>query len=180
MPRYVAFLRAINVGGHVVKMDRLRSIVEAEGVTRVSTFIASGNVLFEAASRNAPVLERTLEAAFKRVLGYEVATFIRTADELISIAEHRAYKVAELRGAALYIGFMRDRPNASEKKLLTTLETPVDTLRVHDRELYWKTGSRFSDAQFSPSKMEKLLGKPATFRNVTTVTRMAALVDGGG
>jgi uncharacterized protein (DUF1697 family) len=40
--RYAAFLRAINVGGHVVKMDRLRALFEAVPLARVSTFIASG------------------------------------------------------------------------------------------------------------------------------------------
>ena len=55
--RYVAFLRAINVGGHVVKMDRLRNLFEALGFSGVRTFIASGNVLFDSAARNTGALE---------------------------------------------------------------------------------------------------------------------------
>ena len=47
MPRYITFLRAINVGGHTVKMDRLREIFESLGFANVETFIASGNVVFE-------------------------------------------------------------------------------------------------------------------------------------
>src|ERR1041384_610051 len=47
MTTYAAFLRAINVGGHVVKMDRLRRLVESLGHARVETLIASGNVIFE-------------------------------------------------------------------------------------------------------------------------------------
>jgi uncharacterized protein (DUF1697 family) len=46
--RCVAFLRAINVGGHVVKMDRLRGLFEALKLRNVETMIASGNVLFDA------------------------------------------------------------------------------------------------------------------------------------
>ncbi len=45
--KYVAFLRAVNVGGRLVKMDVLRGIFEKLGLTEVSTFIASGNVIFE-------------------------------------------------------------------------------------------------------------------------------------
>ena len=45
--RLVAFLRAINVGGHNVKMDRLRELFEALGLSNVETFIASGNVIFD-------------------------------------------------------------------------------------------------------------------------------------
>ena len=58
MRRYVAFLRAINVGGHTVKMDRLRALFAELGHGGVETFIASGNVIFEAAGG-----EAALEAA---------------------------------------------------------------------------------------------------------------------
>ena len=51
MPRCIAFLRAVNVGGRLVKMDALRSAFEALDLADVSTFIASGNVLFETRAR---------------------------------------------------------------------------------------------------------------------------------
>lgn len=57
MQRYIAFLRAINVGGHTVKMDRLREIFEALGFSNVETFIASGNVVFETTARDPAALE---------------------------------------------------------------------------------------------------------------------------
>ncbi|MBK6427791.1 MAG: DUF1697 domain-containing protein [Blastocatellia bacterium] len=51
MSRYIAFLRAVNVGGRIVKMKAaLRSIFEELGYQQVSTFIASGNVIFETRS----------------------------------------------------------------------------------------------------------------------------------
>ncbi|MCX6027691.1 MAG: DUF1697 domain-containing protein [Chloroflexi bacterium] len=52
MPRSIAFLRAINVGGHTVKMDRLRQIFESLGFSNVETFIASGNVVFETTAQD--------------------------------------------------------------------------------------------------------------------------------
>ena len=59
--RYVAFLRAINVGGHTVRMEALRREFESLGATNVETFIASGNVIFDTARRNAAALERAIE-----------------------------------------------------------------------------------------------------------------------
>ena len=50
MSRYIAFLKAINVGGHNVKMDQLRKIFESMQFKNVETFIASGNVIFETES----------------------------------------------------------------------------------------------------------------------------------
>ena len=52
MPRHIAFLRAINVGGHTVTMDRLRQLFTGLGLKDVETFIASGNVIFSSAARS--------------------------------------------------------------------------------------------------------------------------------
>ena len=59
--KYAAFLRAINVGGHIVKMDRLRTLFEAAGFRGAETFIASGNVVFESSRKSAADLERAIE-----------------------------------------------------------------------------------------------------------------------
>ena len=63
MPRYVAFLRAINVGGHVVKMERLRALFEDLGFAKVETLIASGNVIFETRAEDAGALGEEDRAA---------------------------------------------------------------------------------------------------------------------
>ncbi|HXW01123.1 MAG TPA: DUF1697 domain-containing protein, partial [Anaerolineae bacterium] len=55
LPKYIAFLRAINVGGHTVKMDYLRRLFEEMGFSKVETFIASGNVIFEAVAKSTKV-----------------------------------------------------------------------------------------------------------------------------
>ena len=83
--RYIALLRAINVGGRVVKMDRLRTLFETAGFDAVETFIASGNVVFDSSRRNAGDLERTIESHLKKALGYPVATFVRSMPELSAI-----------------------------------------------------------------------------------------------
>jgi uncharacterized protein (DUF1697 family) len=58
-------------------MQCLRQVFESLGFSRVVTFIASGNVIFETAKRNTKVLERRIEKRLREVLGYEVPTFIR-------------------------------------------------------------------------------------------------------
>src|SRR5258707_9368831 len=86
--RYVAFLGAINVGGHTVKMADLRRSFEAMGLTSVETFIASGNVGFEAATSDNAALERRIEAGLQADLGYRVDTFVRSSAEVAAIAAH--------------------------------------------------------------------------------------------
>lgn len=174
--RYVAFLRAINVGGHIVKMDQLRKLFETMGFTDVSTFIASGNVIFDSSSKSGPALEKKISTALEKALGYPVATFVRTEAEIAQIAEHNPYKPAELSEGSLFVMLLSDVVSASQKKVIASMETPVDALRVNQREVYWRALKNFRDAQFSPAKMEKTLGKPATFRNITTMRKIAAIL----
>ncbi len=96
MPKYVAFLRAINVGGHIVKMDHLRQLFETLGFDNVETFIASGNVIFDSTSKSTKTLERKIETLLKETFGYPVATFIRSTSELANIANYKPFEESEL------------------------------------------------------------------------------------
>ncbi len=176
MKRYVAFLRAINVGGHVVKMDALRRIFEGMGLANVKTFINSGNVAFDSATTSPQALEEKISRELRKALGYDVAVFIRSVSEVTAIAEHAPFASGQLKDGALFVGMLPEPLGAGDKKTIASLETPVDKLRVHKREVYWYAAKNFREALFSPARMEKLLGKPATFRNINTIRRIAALV----
>lgn len=79
---YIALLRGINVGGHSVKMDLLRELFAQLGFDRVRTYIQTGNVFFESGERDKAVLRATIERHLRAALGYEVATCVRTAEDL--------------------------------------------------------------------------------------------------
>jgi uncharacterized protein (DUF1697 family) len=176
MPRYVAFLRAINVGGHVVTMDRLRSLCERMGLANVGTFIASGNVIFESPARSAKALEAKIATDLRKNLGYDVATFLRTDDEVAEIAAYRPFPPRALAaaGSRLYVGFLATALGPAPKKAALALATQVDELHLHGRELYWLCHVKFKDAEFTPARLEKTLRIQATFRNITTVKKIAA------
>lgn len=72
----------MNVGGRVVKMERLRELFAELGLLDVRTFIQSGNVFFETKETDRAALTRKIEAHLLQRLGYEVPTFLRTEDEL--------------------------------------------------------------------------------------------------
>jgi uncharacterized protein (DUF1697 family) len=176
MPKYIAFLRAINVGGHTVKMERLKKLFEALGFSKVETFIASGNVIFDSGSKNTKALEKKIEAHLKKLLGYEVATFIRSTSELADIARYKPFADSELNadGNSLYIGFVQEPPGGEAKKKFLGFSSKTDEVHIHGREVYWLCRPRFSESGFSGGLLEKTLGIPATFRNSTTVRKMAA------
>jgi uncharacterized protein (DUF1697 family) len=79
---YVAFLRAVNVGGRFVTMERLRAEFEALGLDRVRSYIQSGNVFFETAQSSRDALARKIEKHLFAELGFECPVFLRTIQEL--------------------------------------------------------------------------------------------------
>ena len=176
MPRYVAFLRAINVGGHIVKMDRLRALFEELGHSDVDMFIASGNVLFTAPGKSGPALERRIEKHLCASLSYEVATFVRTAAEVQQAAAYEPFAAAIMAHPyhGLYVSFLREAPSAAVRRAVEALRSATDELHIHDRELYWLSRVPFGDSKLGGPRLEKTLGMPATIRSVTSLRKLAA------
>jgi uncharacterized protein (DUF1697 family) len=173
---YVALLRAINVGGHNVKMAHLRELFESLGSSNVETFIASGNVIFDSPAEDTRMLEKVIEDHLRESLGYEVATFVRSASELAHISRHRPFHASDLgtEGNSLYIAFLPAPPSAEAREKLMALRSEVDDFAVHGREVYWLCRKRMSESAFSGALLEKTMGMPATVRNATTVERLTA------
>jgi uncharacterized protein (DUF1697 family) len=175
MPRYIAFLRAINVGGHNVKMDYLRTLFEAMDFSDVATFIASGNVIFQSSSKNSKILEQKIEQQLRESLGYDVATFIRTDAEVSDIARYKPFTDVEIQSAAaLNIAFLADPIATDSIQILNTLKTAIDDFHTNGREIYWLCKKKQSDSTFSNAVFEKKLQLKATFRGMSTVSKIAA------
>jgi len=174
-PRLFAFLRAINVGGHTVTMSTLRGIFEGLGLEDVETFIASGNVFFTSPGTSIPALERKIEARLEKSLGYEVATFIRTASELVALAAYSPFPAAQMRGAgACCVGFLSQPLDAAAKKALHGLKTEIDDFHLNGREVYWLCKVKQSESKFSNTIFEKTVRACVTFRGANTVAKLAA------
>jgi uncharacterized protein (DUF1697 family) len=175
MSRYIAFLRAINVGGHVVKMEALREHFETLGFDAVETFIASGNVIFQAKAGKVDALQRKIEAHLQKALGYEVATFIRTDAEVAAAAQYQPFKQAVPKVGVLHVAFLEEPLDASAQQILMKFKTEVDEFHVNRREIYWWCKlKQSSDSAFNNARFEKALQTRATWRNINTVVRLAA------
>jgi uncharacterized protein (DUF1697 family) len=169
--RHVALLGGINVGGHRVTMDRLRSEVEALGFAEVSTFIASGNVLFTAAP--SPHHTAHLADGLAAALGWPVPTYVRTAPELIAAVEHSPFGPlpADCTDMICFCGGEADRG-------VEALSNDVDTFIVHGHEVHWRIRGGVSTSTHTLPKLTKAFGRPFTSRNVNGLTRLTALLHG--
>jgi len=174
MPRLTAFLRAINVGGHTVTMDRLRGLFEGLGFTDVQTFIASGNVIFSSRARPGPALERRIEGHLEKALGYEVATFVRNEAEVAAIATCQPFPRRKLDEALTFcVGFLSQPLTPAGRKALLGFRSDIDEFQVRGREVYWLSRGRQSESTFTNVGFERKVGVRATFRSLTTVRKLA-------
>jgi uncharacterized protein (DUF1697 family) len=174
--KYVAFLRAINVGGHTVKMDHLRGLFEALDLANVETFIASGNVIFDAGKTRPLTLERKIETHLHDSLGYKVTTFIRSIAELAAISSYKPFASSELESDSnvLFVGFLAASPSEEAKSKLLELRNRFWDFHIDGRELYWLRRRLPGEVPFSGMPLEKTLRMQMTLRNVNTVRRLAS------
>lgn len=153
-------------------MEHLRALFEELGYGSVETFIASGNVIFDAATTDAEALEREIERHLRQSLGYEVTTFLRSAPELAAVASYQPFEAVA--DGTLYVAFLPDVPAAEAQNRLLACRSEIDDFHVYGREVYWLCRTSMSASTFSGNVLERVLGMPATLRNATTLRKLAA------
>jgi uncharacterized protein (DUF1697 family) len=173
--QYIAFLRAVNIGGHIVKMDALRRVFESLGLTGVETFIASGNVIFQSQSKAIADLEASITHALLAAFGHDLTTFVRSSSDLAKIVDYEAFPKSEIEKAAAYnVAFLLDPADVTSRQKLASFESPIDQFTVHGREVYWLCAKRQSESTFSNAVLEKTLGVRSTLRGMSTLLKIVA------
>jgi uncharacterized protein (DUF1697 family) len=175
--RYVAFLRGINVGGHRVSMADLRDIFTSLKFGNVDTFIASGNVIFDAPVTSRPeALELKIAKELERALGYGVATFLRTPEEVAEVSRRLPFPAGEMAqaGHTIHVGFLRSAPDAKLTAYFEGNHTAMDAFAIHGRELYWLVRGRTLESLVKWQVVERAVKLEMTMRNLTSVRKLTA------
>jgi uncharacterized protein (DUF1697 family) len=169
----VALLGGINLGNRRITMDRLRSAVAALGYDEVSTFIASGNVLFSAPTvrDGGDGYARHLADGLGAALGWPVPTFVRPAGELLASVDLRPFGASD--GTTTHmIAFCAAAPSSA----IESAGTAVDRFVVHGRDVHWHIAGKTMDSLVTLPKLAKAIGQPCTTRNITSAERLAELL----
>ena len=172
MSKYIAFLRAINVGGRVVKMDTLKELFALPGIKNITTYIQSGNVVFDATEKDKSVIAKKIETKLLKSLGYEVKTFIKTIPDLETIVKQTPF-LDYPEDMAQHVSFLSEVPDHEKVQQLLALQTESEQFRFIDNVAYIlvKKGA-YGETKFSNTFLEKKLKLDATTRNWATVNKM--------
>jgi len=168
MTRYVALLRGVNVGGTgKLPMSQLQAICRGAGFTRVETYIASGNVVFE--SRAAPTRVRAaLEDRVRAYAGKPVAVIVRSAPEMAAVLRANPFPKAEPRHT--YAIFLNGRPPADALDQVSGRQD--EELRLGAREIFVLYPSGMGR-----SKLRIPAAQSGTARNMNTVAKLAEIAS---
>jgi uncharacterized protein (DUF1697 family) len=177
---YVALLRGINVGGNnKVEMPRLRQAFESLGYGRVSTYINSGNVVFEASQSDIRSLSTAIESAVESRFGFTIKTLVVKSESVLKIAaEVPADWVND--GAEMKCDVLFLWPEIDSPAVLDQLDhrPGIDELLYFPGAVVWRVLRK----DYGKSGMNKLIGsevyKKSTARNINTVRKLAQMIDG--
>lgn len=141
---YIALLRGINVGttGRI-RMDTLKHLLEEASFSNVSTYIQSGNVLFDSPLSEIDARE-TLEHALKIGANIQTTAVLRSVEEWVDLTQHCPFSEADLARAAqantgaesLYVCLLPQKPEQAALDKLSVVESGEDTFAVYQRNIF--------------------------------------------
>lgn len=164
----IALLRGINVSGSgKLRMADLRETCTALGLTRVQTYIQSGNVVFEGA-----VTPADLEAALAERCQVRTTVILRSAAEFAAVVQHNPFP--GLAPTKLVVDFL-DRTPAE----VALPPVSPEELRLDGNHLYIHFPFGQGPSKLPLPRIERSLGVTGTCRNWNTVLALLALTSSG-
>jgi uncharacterized protein (DUF1697 family) len=175
---YAAFLRGINVGGNKqIKMDALREAFQSWGFEKTATMLASGNILFDAFNADVQETKQQIVAGIKTVFGFDTTVFVRTIDELKTLAGFELFKdFPESAQSKNYITFLGQKAAPNICIPYQTTNNELRVISLTEKEI-------FSVVTVTPgygttdmmAYLEKEFGGELTTRSWNTVAKMLDL-----
>jgi uncharacterized protein (DUF1697 family) len=170
--RYVAFLRAVNVGRRRVAMATAREILSLLGLGEVSSYVNSGNLMFSATGKAADH-EAVIRSAMENKLGFELTTFVRTAAQVSTLVGQRPFG-ALASGHTHFALLPLTKLTAREKRAVEAMSNDRDEVLVRGRDVHWLIRAKSTETTLGPKQwLDALPGNPTTARNMTMLTKLA-------
>jgi uncharacterized protein (DUF1697 family) len=166
MTKYVALLRAINVGGTgKLPMTDLKAMCEEAGFAHVATYIASGNVVFESQAPEAKV-KAALEKRLEAYAGKPMGVVVRTAAEMAAVVKANPFpKASPSQAVAIFL----DQPPPDDA-LDHAVHINDEKMQLGKREVFVHYPSGIGR-----SKLRIPAAKAGTMRNMNTIAKLAEL-----
>lgn len=176
MPRYVVLVRGVNVGGHnKLPMSEFRDLLIALGLTKVATYLQSGNAVVTAAQRSPSQLAIRISEALREEAKLDVKVLVVAAKRLRQILDENPMADLDDDPTHLHVAFLEGKPPASRVKLLNPEKFAPDRFEVVKDVVYLHYPSGAGRSKLDPGKAFAPLGVWATARNWRTVQQLSEM-----
>lgn len=179
MRKFISLLRGINVSGQKkILMNELKTLYESIDLKDVTTYIQSGNVVFNSGENNKNKIADLISRSIKQKYGFDVKVLIRTRNELAKIIKQNPFLKNEgVDVKRLYVTFLERKPDAKLINNLAADKETIDSYKVIGTEVYLHVPGGFGKTIFSNSYIENKLRLNATTRNWNTVNKLLQLTS---
>ncbi|MEA3002256.1 MAG: hypothetical protein QOH81_1044 [Sphingomonadales bacterium] len=172
MAKFVALLRAVNVGGRKLPMAELKALCGALGWEGAATYIQSGNIVFEAKGKSA-ALETALESAIEEKFGLDVPVIVRTAGEWRAIAAGNPFAdAAEKEPNRVLLGLAQRRLAPGAAAAIAAKAAAGERVEAVGEALWFHYPEGVGTSKLTPSLIDRAAGSHVTARNWRTVTTL--------
>jgi uncharacterized protein (DUF1697 family) len=176
---YIALLRGINVGGHTVKMDRLRSLFGELGFSGVRSYIQTGNVFFESRETDKQALRTAIEQHLRAALGYEVAACVRSVEDMEQLLSLDPFKeIAATSEQRLAVAFLAEPTSVALPVPYWTPDGAYELVGMTPTELFVVWHLQNGRPGNSYGLLEKQVTVPATTRFWHTTAKILSAAKG--
>jgi len=179
MTTHLALLRGINVSGHnMIKMEVLKTTLEAVGFKNVQTYIQSGNVFVDTEEENPAKVGFTIKQELFKTLGLEVPVVVIGKSDLEACFANNSFlKEKEVDLKKLYVAFVSMELKSNSINDLKMSQVKPDEAQIDGSRIYIKYAVGAGKTRFDQKYIEKKLNLIATIRNWNTVTQLLKLFE---
>jgi uncharacterized protein (DUF1697 family) len=179
MTTHLALLRGINVSGHnMMKMEALKTTLEAVGFENVQTYIQTGNVFIDTDEENAAAIGFKIKQEIFKVFGHEVPVVVIGKSDLEACFNNNPFlKEAALDVKKLYVAFVSATLRSDSINDLKMSQVKPDEASIDQSRIYIKYAVGAGKTRFDQKYIEKKLNLTATIRNWNTVTQLLKMYE---
>lgn len=177
--KHLALLRGINVSGHnMIKMDALKTTLEAIGFTNVETYIQTGNVFVETEEESSFSVGFKIKQEIFKVFGHDVPVIVISKNDLeLCLKNNPFLKGKEVDTKKLYIAFISKELSSSAINELKISQFKPDEAVVDGNRIFIKYDVGAGKTRLDQKYIEKKLNVTATIRNWNTVNKLLEMFE---
>lgn len=177
MKTYISILRGINVGGkRKLKMDELKALYRKLGFSEVSSYIQSGNVVFQHQEEDPAHLARMISNAIEENFQLNVPVIIRSAQQMQKLLSENPF-LANSEESQLHLTFLSEIPADEASAALKAFSAGNDQFELVQDHVFIVCQGKYHQSKLSNAFFEKKLGVQATTRNWKTVKKLAEMAS---